>query len=32
MKKIKKFFKYIAWLEEQRIKCAIYTGSAGPLT
>jgi hypothetical protein len=31
MKKIKQFFKYLAWLEEQRIKAAIHCGSAGPL-
>lgn len=29
--KLKKFWKYLTWLEEQRIKAAIYCGSAGSL-
>ena len=29
--KIRKFFKYLTWLEEQRMKAAIKSGSAGPL-
>jgi hypothetical protein len=31
MKRIKKFIKYLKWLEQERIKAAIYTGSVGPL-
>ena len=31
LKKIKKFLNYIKWLEEQRMKAAIKSGSAGPL-
>jgi len=29
--KLKKFWKYLQWIENERIKCAIHTGSAGPL-
>ena len=29
--KLKRFFKYLTWLEEQRMKAAIKCGSAGPL-
>lgn len=29
--KIRRFFKYLNWLEEQRMKAAIKSGSAGPL-
>ena len=31
MKRVKQFFKYLAWLEQERINAAIYTCSAGPL-
>ena len=31
MKALKKIWNYLTWLEEQRIKAAIKTGSAGPL-
>jgi hypothetical protein len=31
MKRIKKFLNYLKWLEKERIKAAIYSGSAGPL-
>jgi len=31
MKTIKKIWNHLLWLEEQRIKCAIKSGSAGPL-
>lgn len=31
MKRIKRFWKYLQWLEEQRMKAAIHSGSAGPL-
>lgn len=31
MKALKKIWNYLTWLEEQRIKAAIETGSAGPL-
>lgn len=30
-KKLKKLWKYLQWLEEQRMKAAIKSGSAGPL-
>jgi|TARA_B110000971_G_C19527108_1_gene284322 hypothetical protein len=30
-KKLKKLWKYLTWLEEQRMKAAIKSGSAGPL-
>ena len=26
MKRVKQFFKYLAWLEEERIKAMIYCG------
>ena len=29
--KLKKFWNYLQWLEEQRMKAAIKSGSAGPL-
>jgi|TARA_B110000483_G_scaffold206134_1_gene250239 hypothetical protein len=29
--KLKKLWKYLQWLEEQRMKAAIHSGSAGPL-
>ena len=29
--KLKKLWNYLTWLEEQRIKAAIHSGSAGPL-
>jgi hypothetical protein len=31
IKKLKKLWKYLTWLEEQRMKAAIKSGSAGPL-
>jgi|TARA_B100000925_G_C21710215_1_gene346287 hypothetical protein len=31
IKKIKKWHAYWVWIEEQRMKAAEYTGSAGPL-
>lgn len=31
VKKIVEFWKFIKWMEEQRIKAAIHTCSAGPL-
>lgn len=31
VKKIVEFWKFIKWMEEQRIKSAIHTCSAGPL-
>ena len=30
-KKLKKLWKNLTWLEEQRMKAAIKSGSAGPL-
>lgn len=30
-KKLVEFWKFIKWIEEQRIKAAIHTCSAGPL-
>jgi|TARA_R110000851_G_scaffold314509_2_gene476598 hypothetical protein len=30
-KKLKKLWKYLQWLEEQRMEAAIKSGSAGPL-
>ena len=29
--RLNKIWTYMKWLEEQRIKAAIYSGSAGPL-
>ncbi len=29
--KLKKFWNYLQWLEEKRMKAAIKSGSAGPL-
>lgn len=31
IKKISKIWAYMKWLEEQRMKAAIYSCSAGPL-
>ena len=31
IKSINKFFKYMIWLEDQRMKSAIKSGSFGPL-
>lgn len=31
MKRIKRFLKFLKWIEEQRIKAAIYSGSSGTL-
>lgn len=31
MKTLKKIWNYLLWLEEQRMKAAIKSGSAGPL-
>ena len=31
MKQLNRFWKYLQWLEEQRMKAAIKSGSAGPL-
>ena len=31
IKRLKKWWAYMKWLEEQRMKAAIYSGSAGPL-
>ena len=31
MESINKFWKYLIWLEEQRMKAAIHSCSAGPL-
>ena len=31
LKRIKKWHAYMVWIEEQRMKAAEYTGSAGPL-
>tara|TARA_B110000285_G_scaffold42150_1_gene46539 strand:- start:3150 stop:3251 length:102 start_codon:yes stop_codon:yes gene_type:complete len=31
IKKLKKLWNYLQWLEEQRMKAAIKSGSAGPL-
>jgi len=31
IKKLKKLWKYLTWLEDQRMKAAIKSGSAGPL-
>jgi hypothetical protein len=31
IKRLKKWWSYMKWLEEQRMKAAIYSGSAGPL-
>tara|TARA_B110000285_G_scaffold152514_1_gene170338 strand:- start:102 stop:218 length:117 start_codon:yes stop_codon:yes gene_type:complete len=31
MKALKKIWKHLLWLEEQRMKAAIKSGSAGPL-
>lgn len=31
IKRLKKLWAYMKWLEEQRMKAAIYSGSAGPL-
>ena len=31
MKTLKKIWNYLIWLEEQRMKAAIKSGSAGPL-
>jgi len=31
IKKLKKLWNYLTWLEEQRMKAAIKCGSAGPL-
>jgi hypothetical protein len=31
MKTLKKLWKHLVWLEEQRMKAAIHSGSAGPL-
>ena len=31
MKTLKKIWKYLVWLDEQRIQSAIKSGSAGPL-
>ena len=31
MKKLIKFWKFMKWVEKQRIKSAIHTHSAGPL-
>lgn len=31
IKNLKQFWDYLTWIEEQRMKAAEYTGSAGPL-
>ena len=31
MKKLKQIWEYMKWLESERIKSAIHSGSAGPL-
>ena len=31
IKRLKKIWAYMSWIEEQRIKAAEYTCSAGPL-
>jgi len=31
MKTLKRIFKYLAWLEAERIKASIHTASSGPL-
>jgi hypothetical protein len=31
IKKLKKIWAYMIWLEDQRMKAAIHSGSAGPL-
>jgi hypothetical protein len=31
MKRIKKILNYLKWLDQERIKAAIYTGNPGPL-
>jgi hypothetical protein len=31
MKTLRKIWNHLRWLEEQRMKCAIKSGSAGPL-
>ena len=30
-RRLKKFWNYLQWLEEKRMKAAIKSGSAGPL-
>ena len=30
-RRLKEFWNYLQWLEEQRMKAAIKSGSAGPL-
>jgi len=31
IKKLKKIWAYMNWIDEQRMKAAIHSGSAGPL-